>query len=91
MYIGVLQRTLKFFQSALISAILTHFEKKSKVKFYMGRFIIILKMPVDIDMSHFNIIIMLHVDIIYLAYKGQKYATIISNEKKITPISVLVL
>ena len=31
-----------FFQSALISAILTHFEKNSKIKFCMARFIFIV-------------------------------------------------
>ena len=51
-----------------------------------GMSIIISKLPVDIDKSHFNIIIILHVDIIYLAYKGQKCATIISNEKKFTSL-----
>ena len=33
---------------------------------------------VDINKSHVNII-MLHVDIIYLACRGQKYATIRTN------------
>ena len=34
---------------------------------------------VDINKSHVNVI-MLHVDIIYLACRGQKYATIHNNE-----------
>ena len=35
----------------------------------------IIMLHVDINKSHVNII-MLHVDIIYLAFRGQKYATI---------------
>ena len=36
------EKKTKYFQSALISAILTHFEKISKIKFCMARFIFIV-------------------------------------------------
>ena len=37
----------------------------------------IIMLHVDIDKSHVNIIIMLHVDIIHFAFRGKRYATIV--------------